>query len=289
MHTLTNLIEVYYRDNIALNALLRDIINGDRFVLASNIVIFEYDMIETLMNLGINLSIDGNTCSVVFMCYILTNYPKNRWKFEVFTNQDNLRELIVLLDDCKLKYVSQYSRDNNITKDILLRDKNAYIVQGIDYQIGMDTTILEIYRPQSLTDYYLKTGDERVREILNKEGKNIKFEFYLSKIDDIELDICLSERFTVTVHALTSSIKRRREIVDILLDAKVEVKCIEKAGSYQQLVKYIKYGIEPIENISLGEASLKYYDGIRDDLNKTLELYPNARILVDEELIQLEP
>lgn len=288
MHTLTNFINIYYTDNIALNDLIKNVMSTDRFVLASNIAVFEYDMIDTLMNLGINLSIDGDTCSVEFISYIMTNYSSKRWRFESFTNQENLRELIVLLDDCKLKYVSQYSRDNNISQDILRRDENAQIVQGIDYIFGMDTNSLEIYKPQSLVRYYLKTLDERARKILIEEGKNVKFEFSLFEMEDFEVDICLSGQFSVIVKGTCSTIKRRNELVDILLDVGVEVKCIEKAGSYQQLVKYIKYGIEPADNINIGEANLKYYDGIENDYNKALELYPDVIMLKYRGLIQLE-
>lgn len=275
---LSYLISLYDNDNITLDHTIKEIMRGDRYVIASNIEHCDPDVVTSLMKFGFNVKIDCDTCCPMFISLFISEYPINRWSIIKLTNQDKLRELIVLLDDCKLKYVSEYAREVDIAEYILSRDRKAKCIQYQEYKHGMDTDDLDKYIPESLVSYYIATLDERAKDIII--GNNIQLVFELSSMRDVELDICLSGLFNVKVITYSHNIYVYEHVVNILLRNNIRIECLNEAKTYQQLVYYIDFDIKPSKDIKLGDSKPNYKMFLTR-YYKALDLYPDVKKLGD--------
>lgn len=294
MYQLAYLISLYGNDDITLDETIRNIRQDYRdnnlYVLADNIVEYDPDIITNIMKFGINLRLHGSTCSPIFLSFIITEYPHNRWEIVDLTKQDILRELVELLDDCKLKYVSEYARDEDIVESILLRCSNCKCIHYKQYKFGMDTENLDQYIPNSLTTYYLYTLDDRAKQIII--DNNVCFEFNLIDIGDIEFDICNSHQFQVRILCTCDDIIKNKYMSNKILDIiernkrfnmyNIKIECIDKARTYQQLVRFIDFNIKPAVDIILDKKDEKIYSGLKDNYYKALLLYPDVKQLADK-------
>lgn len=290
MYQLTYLISLYNNDNLILDEIIYDIrhnVKNNLYVTADNIKEYEPEIITDIMKFGINLRLSGSTCSSMFLSFIITEYPPNRWEITNITNQDILRDLVNLLDDCKLKYVSEYARDIDIVETILSRSPNSRCIKYKEYRFGMDIYNLDQYIPNSLIKYYLYTLDERAKQIII--DNNVWFEFNLRDIGDIELDICNSNEFLVRILCTCSSIIKKENIANKLVNIvernnsnNIKIICLNKAKTYQQLIRFINFNIKPDKDIKVGESTKELNYKFKDNYYKALSLYPDVKQLADK-------